>query len=158
DLKRKHDAIFRYSKSKDYVYNEQCIMPLNPERYNKEAPDGRRYFIRGDSGKKCYLDEGISPDDVWTFVREKDFRALNSMAKERVGYPTQKPEALLERIIRASSNEGDWVLDPFCGCGTAIVVAHKLNRRWIGVDINRTAYEITKGREVALDKLLIFHC
>jgi len=72
--------------------------------------------------------------------------ALNPMAKERVGYPTQKPEALLERIIKASSNEGDLVLDPFCGCGTAAIVASKLARRFIGIDIHPTAFEVIKNR------------
>ncbi|MCK4307497.1 restriction endonuclease [candidate division WOR-3 bacterium] len=146
DLKRKHDTIFRYSKSNNYVYNEQRISPLNPARYNKKEPNGRKYFIRGDSGKKCYLDEGVSPDDVWTFVREKSLRTLNSMAKERLGYPTQKPEALLERIIKASSNEGDVVLDTFCGCGTAMVVAHQLKRKWLGIDISPTAIELVEKR------------
>jgi hypothetical protein len=69
------------------------------------------------------------PDDVF------DIQALNAMAAERLGYPTQKPEALLERIIKASSNEGDVVLDAYCGCGTTVAVAQKLNRRWIGIDI-----------------------
>jgi len=68
------------------------------------------------------------------------------MAKERLGYPTQKPEALLERIIKASSNEGDLVLDPFCGCGTAVVAAQKLNRRWIGIDITHLAITLMKQR------------
>jgi hypothetical protein len=68
------------------------------------------------------------------------------VAKERLGYPTQKPEALLERILRASSNEGDVVLDPFCGCGTTIQVAQKLNRRWIGIDITHLAIGLIKTR------------
>ena len=71
---------------------------------------------------------------------------LNSQAKERLGYPTQKPEALLERIIAASSNEGDLVLDPFCGCGTAVAVAERLNRRWIGIDITHLAVSLMKSR------------
>ena len=71
---------------------------------------------------------------------------LGSHAKERLGYPTQKPEALLERIIRASSNEGDVVLDPFCGCGTAIAAAHKLGRKWIGIDITHLSIALQKYR------------
>ena len=67
-------------------------------------------------------------------------------AAERLGYPTQKPEALLERIIAASSNEGDVVLDPFCGCGTAIVVAQRLKRRWVGIDITHLAVNLMKYR------------
>ena len=79
--------------------------------------------------------------DVWT-----DIDRINQSARERLGYPTQKPEALLERIIEASSNEGDVVLDPFCGCGTAVVVAQKLNRRWVGIDITHLAVNLIKHR------------
>lgn len=81
---------------------------------------------------KRYLDEmpGVAVSDDWD-----DIRPINSQAAERLGYPTQKPEALLERIIRASSNEGDTVLDAYCGCGTTVAVAQRLNRRWIGIDI-----------------------
>jgi site-specific DNA-methyltransferase (adenine-specific) len=68
-----------------------------------------------------------------------DIPPINSQAAERLGYPTQKPEALLERIIKASSNEGDVILGPFCGCGTAIAVAERLHRRWIGIDITHLA-------------------
>ena len=71
---------------------------------------------------------------------------INSQAQERLGYPTEKPEALLERIIAASSNEGDIVLDPFCGCGTAISVAERLNRKWIGFDITHLATTLIKHR------------
>jgi hypothetical protein len=79
--------------------------------------------------------------NLWTDVPE-----INSQAEERLGYPTQKPEALLERIIKASSDEGDLVLDPFCGCGTAIAVAQRLNRRWIGIDITHLAIGLIKRR------------
>jgi site-specific DNA-methyltransferase (adenine-specific) len=71
---------------------------------------------------------------------------INSQAQERLGYPTQKPEALLQRIILASSNEGDVVLDPFCGCGTAIAVAQRLKRRWVGIDITHLAVNLMKHR------------
>ncbi len=92
---------------------------------------------------KRYLDEmpGVSLQDIW-----HDINPLSSHAKERLGYPTQKPEALLERIIRASSNEGDVVLDPFCGCGTAIAAAHKLGRQWIGIDITHLSIALQKYR------------
>ena len=92
---------------------------------------------------KRYLDEmpGVALQDVWD-----DINPLGSNAKERLGYPTQKPEALLERIIRASSNEGDIVLDPFCGCGTAIAAAHKLGRGWIGIDITHLSIALQKYR------------
>ena len=75
-----------------------------------------------------------------------DIPPINSQAQERLGYPTQKPEALLERIIKASSNEGDLVLDPFCGCGTTVQVAQRLNRRWIGIDITHLAIGLIKKR------------
>src|SRR6266702_5937825 len=76
----------------------------------------------------------------------KTMPPINSMAKERLGYPTQKPEALLERIIQASSNPGDVVLDPFCGCGTTIAAAQKLGRHWIGIDITSIAINLIKTR------------
>jgi SAM-dependent methyltransferase len=93
--------------------------------------------------KKRYLDEteGRPIPDVWD-----DIFPINSQATERLGYPTQKPEALLERIIRASSNEGDLVLDPFCGCGTTIAAAERLGRRWIGIDITPLATNLMKYR------------
>ncbi len=92
---------------------------------------------------KRYLDEskGMPAQDVWA-----DIESLRSWMIERLGYPTQKPEALLERIIQASSNEGDVVLDPFCGCGTAIAAAQTLNRRWIGIDITHLAIGLIKQR------------
>ena len=79
--------------------------------------------------------------DVWT-----DIDRINQSAKERLGYPTQKPEALLDRIVRASSREGDTVLDPFCGCGTAVTVAQRLGRRWIGIDVTHLAISLIKTR------------
>ncbi len=92
---------------------------------------------------KQYLDDmpGVPLQDVWT-----DIPPISARAAERLGYPTQKPEALLERIIAASSNEGDVVLDPFCGCGTAIAVAQRLGRRWIGIDITCLAISLMKHR------------
>ena len=92
---------------------------------------------------KRYLDEqeGVPLTDVWT-----DIPPLNSQAQERLGYPTQKPRALLERIIAASSNPGDLVLDPFCGCGTAVDAAQKLGRQWIGIDITHLAVGMIQDR------------
>lgn len=85
--------------------------------------------------------EGVDLQDVWV-----DIPPISAQAKERLGYPTQKPEALLERIIKASSNEGDVVLDPFCGCGTTIAAAQKLNRRWIGIDVTHLAITLMRHR------------
>jgi len=99
--------------------------------------------VGGTPAFKQYLDdmEGVGIQDVWT-----DIPPISSQAQERLGYPTQKPQALLERIIKASSNEGDLVLDPFCGCGTTIAVAQRLNRRWIGIDITHLAVALMKHR------------
>ncbi|PHS24122.1 MAG: restriction endonuclease subunit M [Robiginitomaculum sp.] len=92
---------------------------------------------------KRYLDEqaGIPIDDLWL-----DIPPLNSQAKERLGYPTQKPLALLERVIAASSNSGDIVLDPFCGCGTAVDAAEKLGRQWVGIDVTHLAIGLIERR------------
>ena len=92
---------------------------------------------------KRYLDEmaGVPMQNLWD-----DISAINSQAQERLGYPTQKPETLLERIIKASSDEGDIVLDPFCGCGTTISVAERLHRKWIGVDITHLAITLIRHR------------
>jgi DNA modification methylase len=96
---------------------------------------------------KRYLDEmpGTLLTNVWT-----DIDPINSQARERLGYPTQKPEALLERIVLASTNDDDVVLDPFCGCGTTVVVAERLKRRWIGIDISPTACNIMYRRLVKI--------
>jgi len=92
---------------------------------------------------KRYLDEmsGTLTTDVWD-----DIEHLHGGHNERLGYPTQKPEALLERIIKLGSHEGDVVLDPFCGCGTAVAVAERLRRRWIGIDITHLAIKLIKQR------------
>ena len=92
---------------------------------------------------KRYADEqpGVPLQDVWT-----DIPPMHNLSAERLGYPTQKPLALLERIIAASSNAGDVVLDPFCGCGTAVAAAHKLGRRWIGIDITHLSIALQKYR------------
>ena len=106
--------------------------------------EGRIHYTRNGVAEYIrYLDEmpGVPIQDVWT-----DLPPINSQAKERLGYPTQKPEALLERIISASSDEGDVVLDPFCGCGTAVAVAERLNRRWIGIDVTHLAISLMKSR------------
>jgi len=118
------------------------------ERKTMERLDteGRIWYLDSKDKRprlKRYLDEmaGTLLTNVWT-----DIDPINSQARERLGYPTQKPEALLERIIRASSNESDIVMDPFCGCGTTISVAHQLNRRWIGIDISPTACSLMVRR------------
>lgn len=107
---------------------------------------GRIYWPPGGNGFpqiKRYRDElkGLAVGDIWT-----DIDRINQVANERLGYPTQKPVALLERIIAASSNEGDLVLDPFCGCGTTIDAAQKLGRHWIGIDITYLAIDLIDKR------------
>ena len=102
---------------------------------------------------KRYLDEmpGVPLQDVWT-----DIKPIGARAKERVGYPTQKPIALLERIIQASSNPGDVVLDPFCGCATALIAAEKLGRQWVGIDLSpvaRTLVQRRMAKELGFDSL-----
>lgn len=114
------------------------------ERMLEEDAKGRIIVPRGGKGMpayKRYLDEqeGIPIDDFWGDI---DYVT----GRERLGYPTQKPIGLLERIINAASDEGDWVLDPFCGCGTAIIAAEKLHRHWIGIDITFLAINLVKGR------------
>lgn len=106
---------------------------------------GRVFWPKKSGGTpmlKLYLDEskGVPALDVWIDIR------LQTSANERLGYPTQKPQSLLERIINASSNEGDTVLDPFCGCGTTIAAAHKRKRKWIGIDIAQAAVQVIKKR------------
>ena len=105
--------------------------------------EGRIYKGSTVAQLKRYLDElnGQAIHDIWD-----DIASINPMAKERVGYPTQKPLALLERIIKASSNAGDMVLDPFCGCATACVAADKLGRRWVGIDLSEKAVELVNMR------------
>ena len=102
---------------------------------------------------KRYLDEmsGNPVDTIWD-----DIKPIQARSAERVGYPTQKPIALLERIIQASSNEGDVVLDPFCGCATALIAAEKLGRQWVGIDLSPVAKTLVQRRmakELGFDSL-----
>jgi len=142
-----HDVLLCYTKSDKYFFNVQ-YEPYGEwikKDYKYVDTDGRRWRWHTVKGKryKVYLEDenrGVKLGDVWQIPY------IGSTAKERLGYPTQKPEALLERIIEASSNEGDTVLDPFCGCGTTIAVAHRLRRRWIGIDITHLAINLMKHR------------
>ena len=117
-FQQKHDNIYWYAKGDKWIYNIQWV----PATSNK---------LKG---------QMKNMSDVWNIPN------INNMAKERLGYPTQKPEALLERIILAASNEGDLVLDPFCGCGTTLAVAKRLNRRYIGIDVSWTACKLMADR------------
>ena len=93
---------------------------------------------------KFYLNDmkGVALDDVWTDI--KDVRTIQS--NEKLNYPTQKPEGLMERIIKSSSNKNDLVLDPFCGCGTTIAAAQQLQRKWIGIDVSPAACKLARLR------------
>ena len=173
---RNHDMILYYSRSNDYVYHTQYL-PYTEEyikqRYTKDDNDGRgpytdqaigtrseeslkeleidnRIFVTSNGKRrvKYYLSEakGIALDDSWNDISE-----VNSMAKENVGYATQKPEPLLERIIKASSNEGDLVCDFFGGSGTTAAVAEKLGRRWITCDIGKPAALVMRKRFIDQD-------
>lgn len=137
---RKHDVIFWYGKGKEHFF-DGTLSGLHRETGTKSFggkmgvdEDGRRYQDKlvKSSGKyyRYYLDDPKIPEDWWV-----DINSLQSQDAERLGYPTQKPEALLERIIRTGSAEGSVVLDAYCGCGTTVAVAQRLNRKWIGIDI-----------------------
>lgn len=133
----KHDVLLFYVKSDDYYFKTQYI-PHKPEYLKRFKPDSAGRLCRTDVNptkggtRTIFIDdvEGDIVDSVWF-----DIFPINPVARERLGYPTQKPESLLERIIYASSNEGDLILDAYCGCGTTISVAERLKRKWIGIDI-----------------------
>ena len=161
------ERIYRYSDPGGRKYQTQPLHARKPggdtlyEWKGKLPPPGRYWAFSkknmrrlDDEGRivysrngvpryKIYLDEsqGRSLQDIWD-----DIAPVHQRPKERLGYPTQKPADLLERIIQASSNEGDVVLDPFCGCGTAVAAAEKLKRRWVGIDITHLAVALMKNR------------
>ena len=172
---KSHDIILFYSKDRGWTWNAPLLPYTDKylERFRHDDGDGRGPYrktllktfsdetferLRADGrlvsprtrgaywSYKQYLSEspGGSPlDDLWS-----DINALNPRAAERLSYPTQKPVALMERIIEASSNEADVVLDPFCGCGTTVAAAQKLKRRWIGIDITHLAINLIRHRLV----------
>ena len=137
----------------EYEYKgAESLWRVPLETMKKLDCEGRLHFTStGGIRLKRYLDElkGRPIQALWD-----DINPINSQAKERLGYPTQKPQALLERIIQASSNPGDVVFDPFCGCGTAVAAAHKLGRRWLGIDITHLAVALMKSRLKTGFKLL----
>ena len=136
DFARKHDVILRFSKSNDYGFNPQYTEYSESSRALVESRGG----VSIDDRERD-LERGAHMPDWWT-----DINSLQTWSPERTGYPTQKPLRLLERIIRASSNEGDVVMDPFCGCGTAIHAAELLGRSWVGIDIEPMALSVLKER------------
>lgn len=172
---RRHDSILYYSKTDNKIFNWKAIsLPLSEkqkERYKYKDENGY-YRLMGRSLKgspissardvaleweqkhpeltyRYYMKEGTLCLDYWT-----DIYALNQVDKDRTGYPTQKPEALLERIIKASSNEGDLISDFFCGSGTLPAVAEKLGRRWIATDLGKFAIHTTRKRLLGVQRQL----
>ena len=143
---KNYDNIFFYTKGQNYYFDiSACFFEYDTKaikRYDHIDTDGTKYKMYNNKDgtvRKSYMKEG-KPDNVLKIP------FVQGTSKERTGYPTQKPIALLERIIKASSNEGDIVLDPFCGCATTCIAAEKLNRKWIGIDVSIKAYEIVKER------------
>ena len=133
---KKHDILLWYRVGKRHTFNVDAI-----RQPYKETSGYAKSGIIGASGKRYQPNPlGTPVDDVW------DIPIINPLSHERLGYPTQKPLILLERIILASSNEGDVILDPFCGCGTTIAAAQKLGRRWIGIDITHLSIALQKYR------------
>lgn len=138
---RRHDNIYFYSKGKEWTFNADAVRTP----YSEESLARLKYKAKSFRDDKVYDNYeanplGKHPDDVWII------QPIMPSAKERLGYPTQKPEALLDKIIKASSNKGDVVLDAFCGCGTAMAVAQQLGRHWIGIDISPTAVKLVERR------------
>jgi len=153
EFPQKHDTLLLYCKSADYKYFPDIIpskkditknYPLVDENGNHyrwvtlQSKDGKLYKKKRVASR--INAGGVPASNVW------DIPVINPMSKERLGYPTQKPEGLLERIIKTTSEEGDLVLDPFCGCGTAIIVAERFKRKWIGIDINPDACDVMQKR------------
>ena len=134
DFPRKHDTLLRYTKSDDYTFHTE----RKPYKENTQQV-GKHSTYSG--GADIDLERGTPVTDWWT-----DIPTVTGWNPERTGYPTQKPLALYERIISASSNEGDFVLDPFCGCATTPVAAERLNRQWIGIDHWDEAHQIVLNR------------
>ena len=129
DYSRKHDIILRYTKTKDYLFFPSDIA-------EKRSHEVLRRIATGNKNATRSAGQTRHPSDVLLIP------AINAMAKERTGYPTQKPLLLLENIISGSTREGDLVLDPFCGCATTCVKAQQLNRKWIGIDIEEQAAQL----------------
>ena len=150
---RKHDTIFFYSKSSKWTFNHEDIRV--PYKTLIEGEGGgflKGYTISSSTGKL--------PEDWWNECHDS-MTPVGRIPAQRTGYPTQKPLSLLERIIKVSSNEGDIVLDPFCGSGTTCIAAEKLRRQWVGIDISKEAYTLLKdrlGKEISNERDLFDPC
>jgi len=177
---RVYDSIYFFTKSEQHYFEQQFskVTDLQIKEYRYQDPDGRRFkrttlgdysaksiaemeekgliyvSVSGQKYKKYYLDDAkVTIDTIWSDIF--GFGVITS-SKEILGYPTQKPEALLERIVRASSREGDLVLDCFCGSGTTAAVAEKLDRRWITCDLGRFAVHTTRKRLLGIQNVKPF--
>lgn len=164
---KKHDVIFWYTKTDQWRFNRLFFTnvedTIDSSRWSQWLVDGTKIYGRNmpmqdsrfvrfynrwvrENGRIPLPDEivyevkGQALDTVW------DIKPVDPKDNDRLGYPTQKPETLLERIILASSNEGDWVLDPFCGCGTTVAVSERLHRNWVGIDISMQAVNVIRER------------
>jgi len=134
DFPRKHQVILRYSKSERYTFHvERKAYKENTQQVGKHST------LSG--GQEIDLKRGTPVTDWWT-----DIKTVTGWNPEKTGYPTQKPLALLDRIIKASSNKGEVVLDPFCGCATTCVAAQHLHRKWIGIDLSKKTEELIRDR------------
>jgi len=146
-FQRMHDIIFYYTKTDNYIFTKPIQAYTSPEWIEdtvRGVVGGKLVRLKDETGqyiKRKKENIGVLMHDVW-----EDINFIAPTAKERLGYPTQKPEALLERIIEASSGHGDWVLDPFCGCGTTVAVSEKLKRNWVGIDVTALAINLIKRR------------
>ena len=140
DFARKHDVILRYGFG-DFVFNIDAVrIPFSDDSVERLKYRSRSFRSSGTYESYRPNPEGKHLEDWWVL------QPLMPSEKERTGYPTQKPVELLDRIIKASSNPGDLILDPFCGSGTTLVVAEKLQRRWVGIDINEKAVDLSYRR------------
>ena len=159
-----HDTLLVYAKEYgQHTYNKQFTAYQDKyvrDWFRHDDGDGRKYRTRTRKGKivKQYLDQspGVPLSTCWSDVKQIYGQQgwFPGEQKEQTGYPTQKPLALLERVIKASSNEGDVVLDPFCGCATALVAAESLGRQWAGIDLSDMAAKLVVQRlEQASDTL-----
>lgn len=144
-LDRQHDTMLWYTRTRDNQYTFNPLM--EPVKLAKPQPvtqkiGGERIWLRDKAtGHRLYKEsENKRIGDVW------DIPIINPMSKERIGYPTQKPLALMERVVASFSNMGELVLDAFCGCGTTLAAAQKLGRQWIGIDISQTAINVVRNR------------
>jgi site-specific DNA-methyltransferase (adenine-specific) len=143
-----HDILFYYTKSEKYVFNWEHLLTLENERkkfkYSRYEDEKGDYHLIG-----RFIKKDLDVLDYYNYTECVDYWIIPLIKKEsqeNLDYPGQKPETLLEHIIKVSSNEGDVIMDPFCGSGTTIVVAEDLNRCWIGIDVSNQAIDLTNSR------------